>query len=97
MAMPTLTGSALKTICPQTPMVGGHNNVYPYKLQFNYIKVGLKGVKIIKACFFVMPARIPSQVIRVLLSSDIIVVSAVAIVRIRYTFNNNCCPCTRVV
>ena len=27
------------------------NNVYPCKLQFYYIKVGFKGVKIIKACF----------------------------------------------
>ena len=27
------------------------NNVYPYKPQFYYIKVGFKGVKIIKACF----------------------------------------------
>ena len=27
------------------------NNVYPCKPQFYYIKVGLKGVKIIKACF----------------------------------------------
>ena len=27
------------------------NNVYPCKPQFYYIKVGFKGVKIIKACF----------------------------------------------
>ena len=27
------------------------NNVYPYKPQFYYIKVGFKGVKIIQACF----------------------------------------------
>ena len=27
------------------------NNVYPYKLQFYYIKVGFKGVKITQACF----------------------------------------------
>ena len=27
------------------------NNVYPYKPQFYYIKVGFMGVKIIKACF----------------------------------------------
>ena len=27
------------------------NNVYPYKPQFYYIKVGFKGVIIIKACF----------------------------------------------
>ena len=27
------------------------NNVYPCKLQFYYIKVGFKGVKIIQACF----------------------------------------------
>ena len=27
------------------------NNVYPCKPQFYYIKVGLKGVKIIKVCF----------------------------------------------
>ena len=27
------------------------NNVYPYKLTFYYIKVGFKGVRIIKACF----------------------------------------------
>ena len=27
------------------------NNVYPYKPQFYYIKVGFKGVKIILACF----------------------------------------------
>ena len=27
------------------------NNVYPYKPQFCYIKLGFKGVKIIKACF----------------------------------------------
>ena len=27
------------------------NNVYPSKPQFYYIKVGFKGVKIIKACF----------------------------------------------
>ena len=27
------------------------NNVYPCKPQFHYIKVGFKGVKIIKACF----------------------------------------------
>ena len=27
------------------------NNVYPYKPQFYYIKVGFKGVKIIKVCF----------------------------------------------
>ena len=26
------------------------NNVYPYKSQFYYIKVGFKGVKIKKAC-----------------------------------------------
>ena len=26
-------------------------DVYPCKPQFNYIKVGFKGVKIIKACF----------------------------------------------
>ena len=28
-----------------------NNNVYPYKPQFYYIKVGFKGVKIIQACF----------------------------------------------
>ena len=27
------------------------NNVYPCKPQFNFVKVGFKGVKIIKACF----------------------------------------------
>ena len=27
------------------------NNVYPCKPQFFYIKVGLKGVKIIQVCF----------------------------------------------
>ena len=27
------------------------NNVYPCKPQFYYIKVGFKGVKIVKACF----------------------------------------------
>ena len=27
------------------------NNVYPCKPQFYYIKVGFKGVRIIKACF----------------------------------------------
>ena len=27
------------------------NNVYPYKSQFYYIKVGFKGVKITQACF----------------------------------------------
>ena len=27
------------------------NNVYPYKPQFYFIKVGFKGVKIIQACF----------------------------------------------
>ena len=27
------------------------NNVYPYKPQFCYMKVGFMGVKIIKACF----------------------------------------------
>ena len=27
------------------------NNVYPCKPQFYYIKVGFKGVKIIKVCF----------------------------------------------
>ena len=27
------------------------NNVYPCKSQFYYIKVGFKGVKIIKVCF----------------------------------------------
>ena len=27
------------------------NNVYPCKPQFYYIKMGFKGVKIIKACF----------------------------------------------
>ena len=27
------------------------NNVYPYKPQFYYIKLELKGVKIIQACF----------------------------------------------
>ena len=27
------------------------NNVYPCKPQFYHIKVGLKGIKIIKACF----------------------------------------------
>ena len=27
------------------------NNVYPYKAQFYYIKVGFKGVKIIQTCF----------------------------------------------
>ena len=27
------------------------NNVYPCKLQFYYIKVGFKGVRIIKVCF----------------------------------------------
>ena len=27
------------------------NNMYPCKPQFYYIKVGFKGVKIIKACF----------------------------------------------
>ena len=27
------------------------SNAYPWKLQFYYIKVGFKGVKIIKACF----------------------------------------------
>ena len=27
------------------------NNVYPFKPQFNYTKVGFKGVEIIKACF----------------------------------------------
>ena len=27
------------------------NNVYPCKPQFYYVKVGFKGVKIIKACF----------------------------------------------
>ena len=27
------------------------NNIYPYKLQFYYIKVGFKGVKIIQVCF----------------------------------------------
>ena len=27
------------------------NNVYPFKSQFYYIKVGFKGVKIILACF----------------------------------------------
>ena len=27
------------------------NNVYPCKLQFHYIKVGFKGVKITQACF----------------------------------------------
>ena len=32
------------------------NNVYPCKHQFNYIKVGFKGVKIITV-FFVMPAK----------------------------------------
>ena len=26
-------------------------NVYPYKPQFYYIKVGFKGVKVIEACF----------------------------------------------
>ena len=28
------------------------NNVYSCKLQFYYIKVGFKGVKIIKVCFY---------------------------------------------
>ena len=28
-----------------------NNNVYPCKPQFYYIKVGLKGVNILKACF----------------------------------------------
>ena len=28
-----------------------NNNVYPYKPQFYYIKVGSKRIKIIKACF----------------------------------------------
>ena len=27
------------------------NNLYPYKTQFYYIKVGFKGVNIISACF----------------------------------------------
>ena len=27
------------------------NNVYPFKPQFYYIKVGFKGIKIIKVCF----------------------------------------------
>ena len=27
------------------------NNVYPYKPQFYYIKVGFKGVKILQVCF----------------------------------------------
>ena len=38
---------------PESMFLSGNkkNNVYPYKPQFYYIKVGFKGVRIIKVCF----------------------------------------------
>ena len=35
----------------QSMFLSRKNDVYPCKPQFNYIKVGFTGVKIIKACF----------------------------------------------
>ena len=64
------------------------NNVYPYKPQFYYIKVGFKGVRIIKACFrdeFLINCYLLSEVfvkVSFVILMNFVVVSSVGMKRI---------------